>query len=551
MLAPEQMAGLPDLEGAASAATSYCEVMTLLRQFKNTSVRADFLAGTIMHADDLETLLVMIDGLYELFNPSWNANKDVRTSLYGSAGLHFSMLLSRSEDVFKIPGVCKDLCNFKYVTWGNALKQLANCPYWATAENYELLKKDNVVSHEAIFSPAKDNGIPRPCYNGDFFRGEYISDISQSPKHRGRRGCRSSPVQKVSIRSDSSSSDGSRVRSARTRKSRHRKGKLKSFANLEMTDSPGKDSSDSNSSSSAYVLKRDKSRYFPKDVVMPEPYDEDCKGSFKDFLKDFERYFSLKFEGNEKDRCRELGRFLVGEVKEAYEALGGPLLKYPAMKSELQLWHKSAQVGKVRIRRAELSNATMKNGESFKLYCMRLEKLAYRAFPHDQYERAKQLKQVLIDTVPRWFARNIEKREETKQIVKAGSRITWADIVSVAEMEDKKQKLKNLRNNGNEGEKGNAIFSVAQAVGKEVPLGSNPGVTMLDKKDTGQSPRGPWSSDPVLRRNFSGIWCQFCGMNGHSEAICYRKNPTCFCCGKLGHFYKSCPDFISSYSGKL
>ena len=116
------------------------------------------------------------------------------------------------------------------------------------------------------------------------------------------------------------------------------------------------------------------------------------------------------------------------------------MLKYPAMKSELQLLHKSAQVGKVRIRRAELSNATMKNGESFKLYCMRLEKLAYRAFPHDQYERAKQLKRVLIDTVPRWFARNIEKREETKQIVKAGSRITWADIVSGAEMEDKKQK---------------------------------------------------------------------------------------------------------------
>ena len=57
--------------------------------------------------------------------------------------------------------------------------------------------------------------------------------------------------------------------------------------------------------------------------------------SMSTFLDHFERYFMLKFEGNGLDQCTELGRFLDGEAKRAYDAVGGRHIKYKYMKDGL------------------------------------------------------------------------------------------------------------------------------------------------------------------------------------------------------------------------
>ena len=102
--------------------------------------------------------------------------------------------------------------------------------------------------------------------------------------------------------------------------------------------------------------------------------------------------FYTKFNGNQRDCCRELGRFLLGDVKEAYDALGGSAYGYRDMREKILQWYKSQRVGRSYKNKAELQQASMREGETFKLYCMRLEQIAYRAYPNNKYACAKQLK---------------------------------------------------------------------------------------------------------------------------------------------------------------
>ena len=71
---------------------------------------------------------------------------------------------------------------------------------------------------------------------------------------------------------------------------------------------------------------------------------------------------------------------------------------------------------------------------------LRLEKLAFRAYPHDDQEGAKQLSRHLLATIPNWFPRNVEKTRETKRIMSSKAWVTWEDFVYIAELEDKKKK---------------------------------------------------------------------------------------------------------------
>ena len=198
--------------------------------------------------------------------------------------------------------------------------------------------------------------------------------------------------------------------------------KYRGIAEIEATDSSDDSYSDGDSDNdySSVGRSRNRGKVFYKDVVEPEKFSLSSACSVKTFLNDFERYFHTKYAGNQRDCCRELGRFLVGEVKSAYDALGGPQVKYSEIEIGLVKWYKKQQVGKQHVRRAELRSATMNSGETFTLYCMRLQELAVRAFPGDEYEAAKELKRRVLATVPQWFVICIEKREEMKRMLKKG-----------------------------------------------------------------------------------------------------------------------------------
>lgn len=45
------------------------------------------------------------------------------------------------------------------------------------------------------------------------------------------------------------------------------------------------------------------------------------------------------------------------------------------------------------------------------------------------------------------------------------------------------------------------------------------------------------------------LTCDYCKRVGHTDDQCYRRNPTCYACGKAGHIRKDCPNSKSGNEG--
>ena len=591
-----------DVVCAGVVAGKFCEVSMLLRQMRLPSVRGDFLAGRVLKCDDPEAMLVLLDGLYNTFVPVWNSDPCVRAVAADTAGKHFKLLLEESPDVFEVPCDYVIKGKHKYSTWMQALNKLLSCPYWITQGG----TSDNLAA-PAIFDdvdagtgdtdklrkrpkeddrgllPEKRQLKGRVHYEGtsSAVRSGRSGSDDQSDRGRSLAKCRS-PVESENSCSDSGERATRRrphLRSKASNRSHH-------YSVIEIDDT-SEDSTTEGGESSEFEQyeRRGRSKYFQKDVVAPEVFSVEGETSLKTFLSDFERYFSIKFAGNQRDRCRELGRFLEGEVRDAYDAVGGPLLKYSGMKRELLQWHKSQQVGRIYKRKAELKQTRMKEGESFKLYCMRLEKLAFRAYPHDDQEGAKQLSRHLLSTVPNWFARNVEKRRETKKIMKPNAKVTWEDIVYIAELEDKKKKKKDLMRKDVDAEEPYVahVAATQHMVAPKSALLRSPRVPTPQNGRNGagatrSAPPPPRQSNQTVPNSarppppqhssrtgngvarsppfqqtyrnsssYSGYKCFNCGGTGHFASHCReRKEFKCFCCGEVGHHFRDCSQYINS-----
>ena len=128
-----------------------------------------------------------------------------------------------------------------------------------------------------------------------------------------------------------------------------------------------------------------------KDVVSPDVYALDSNLSIHKFFVDFEHYFLLKYYDHDRDRCRMLGKFLAGEIKQVYDVLGGCHLGYFLVKDKLLNWYDSQKYVQKHKKKCEFYNAKLKDGESLTLYCMRLEVLADLAYPNDKSKAFKKL----------------------------------------------------------------------------------------------------------------------------------------------------------------
>ena len=174
-----------------------------------------------------------------------------------------------------------------------------------------------------------------------------------------------------------------------------------------------------------------------KEIVPPIVYDLDCKLSLPTFLKDFERYFSYKYIGNDRDRCRVLGNFLSGEVLKVFEVLGGTHVAYSDVKDKLLTWYDSQRVVMKQRAKSEFKMAFLKESENLTLYCLRLEVLADSAYPRDSRKAFKRLKKHLFVTLPDYAINALEERMELKDYLSLGS-LTWTDILEVVAKLDRK-----------------------------------------------------------------------------------------------------------------
>jgi len=133
--------------------------------------------------------------------------------------------------------------------------------------------------------------------------------------------------------------------------------------------------------------------------------------SLKQYLQNYERYFSAKFDGNSFDCTQELANFLPTELLNFYQAIGGHRLPYEDMKCELLSWYRTQRAKGSRQWREKLRKITMKPQESLKLYALRVRELGHKAYPHDVRECIREIRHRFLQTVPRDFLRLVEFTE--------------------------------------------------------------------------------------------------------------------------------------------
>ncbi|KAA0188422.1 hypothetical protein HAZT_HAZT003613 [Hyalella azteca] len=123
----------------------------------------------------------------------------------------------------------------------------------------------------------------------------------------------------------------------------------------------------------------------PKDVVAPSVFTGEDGASLKRFLVDYEDFFAAKYNGNERQKAKQLANFLGGKVKQAYEAMDGTNQKFRYLKPRLTKWYQGERLSSRRQAEKEFDKARLSFGDSTSIFALKLEQIAERAFPASLY----------------------------------------------------------------------------------------------------------------------------------------------------------------------
>ena len=500
------------------------DLQSLLRKLQVSYVRADFLALKILNPDNPQGTLQLFDALNHMLTPEWHYDVEVRKRNIVTALGHVELLLSASEEIFVIKGL-PGTTEYTYAAWMHGIRKLMASPYWSTGHVSSGLSNDGNVKEErpsTILQESKKASNTVAKKRVDFSSGEQSLVM----------GVREA---------DSTDEDGGDWRVAPRRNRQLQSTKCRSFHTRDVPtadygDSTSLSSEDSASSDDRCSYRRKRSRYY-REVVPPEPFNMEGRMSLRKFLEDYERYFKSKFEGTQRDCTRELVRFISGELKDAYNALGGAQRKYRDMKALLLEWYRTQRVGRTHKWKAELQQAEMRINESLKLYCMRLEDLAHRAYASDERECIKQLKSQFVKTAPLDFLKHMEERERIKMALHEGKSLSWNEIVELAEWVDKKRKKAELYDEPDIIDAG--VMSRLQnlrTVGTTAALGT---IVTENRPARGYDNGHRKTAREVVKH------CNWCGRAGHLEEDCWRKKGVCSLCGSGNHILTACPKYVA------
>ena len=341
----------------------------------------------------------------------------------------------------------------------------------------------------------------------------------------------------------------------------------------------------------------------PKEAVSPGRFSGEKGTSLREFLTDFDNYFSVKYDGNERQKSQLLGNHLEGPAKRAFEAVDGARMNYSLLKPELLSWYVGERTSLRRKSESEFRKARIMPSDSFKIFALRLERLAAIAFPESLADCERQLCRKFRQAVPDQFKRVLAEGERSLALHGNRKKLNWDGIVKLAESEDRHQRERREdMSSENETDDGvsvwysrptRTVFDSEESdhpgrPRKRVSFENNNRYQRFDSPPSRSvsslrgspfnrggpsrgngsprdnvSPRG--NSSP--RENFSARGspsfqvssppsrgrrvfsnqrrsppvCDWCGKIGHVEDDCWMKSGACLSCGNPNHLRDDCP----------
>ena len=295
----------------------------------------------------------------------------------------------------------------------------------------------------------------------------------------------------------------------------------------------------------------------PKEVVAPLKFDGGGGISMSKFLGEFERYFSERYQGSDRQCAQLLGDFLLGAAKQAYRAMDGASLKYSRLKPQLLDWYHSSKTNQRHLRENEFENASRSANESLGIYCLRLERLAERAFSGSVREQERHLCRKFWKTSPRSFQRVLADNERSLALVGGHRSLNWQMIKRLAEAEDRQTRWLDEPNR--------EIVEIAHGSLEDEEIVARERVEAMIAHQNKYYDRRPSTTfrgqgavegfrrsdkqsgfPATTQRSSTPVMCHWCGKRGHMEEKCWEKSGACIICGSAEHDRKSCPKLDSA-----
>ena len=535
-----------------------------LSKFADQTIREDFLTGKI-GSRGTDAMLRSLDRIRELVLPFPDSRAVPPIAL---KGLNFLVGFFRQEETSPL-----DLWGhtlpvvFSYREWHHYLAELSVSPYWHSYACASNLTQAPSVSND-LYGAVKpirvsgtkpaplSGGVPdssSPCPKFDRMRieqppdrvqGRIIpedlyshsgSDVERSGKSKFRM---SAPHTEIINRSTSNEPK------YRTRKTKRLDNYRRPLSRNQVPSSSASSDDLANSPNrsgwQAIISKINR-----REAVEPPIFSGKDGRSLREFFSDFEDYFETKYDGSERQKSRILLKFLSGPAKRAYEAMEGSEMQYAGLKREMLDWYQGERRS-IRARsEAQFHKARMGDGETLKLFAIKLQRLAGNAFPHSPEECERQLKRRFTKSVPDRFRQVLQDNERNTAMRGHPRKLTWAEMVKLAQAEDKIRRDRREDDScftDEEGHMTEVNFSrPPNQVSSSATLNLSPQPYYVHS--TKASDFGKYLQNGREKTSSEIPSCDWCGRRGHVPNQCWLKANLCSRCGSGDHDRVTCPKF--------